>query len=246
MNAHRSRVIAAFSMFFVTLVLFGSCTVREEMVLSAAGSGEAAVSVNMHPVLIAYFADLMAAMTGVEEPMPIFNLDQLTASFEQRPGVRLLEAAEPERGSLRLRVAFDDVGELLAGQSDTDALRFSRSGTRRTLRITLDREAVNRFLGFAPEESRTMADLLLPPPDGTMTIEEYREVLAWSLEEYAGSDEVLDALDRAMIEVAIRPEGNIVSQTGGEVRGNAVVFRVPVMELLTLQGELVYSLSFVP
>jgi hypothetical protein len=49
---------------------------------------------------------------------------------------------------------------------------------------------------------------------------------------------------KSFIEVAIRPEGEIVSQTGGVVSNGTVVFRIPLLRLLVLDKPLDYSVTF--
>ena len=228
------------------LLIVTSCTVRDEMLLRPDGSGEVYVSVDMHPVLMAYFTDLMMAMTGAEGDLPIFDLDVLSASLSERPGVTLVSAETPERGSLRLHVRFEDINQLFIDEDSAETARFSSAGNRRELVVTLNRTSVNRFLGYAPEESNMLADLLLPPEDGSLSSEDYRGELEWAFEEYGTPDDVAHALDGAVIEVRITPDGRIVAQSGGSIVGDSVVFRIPVLELLTLDAERVYSVTFTP
>jgi hypothetical protein len=240
----RLGVVVLASLTLLSIVT--SCSVRDEMLLHPDGSGEVHVSVDMHPVLMAYFTDLMMALTGAEGDPPIYDLDALSASFAERPGVTLVSADTPERGALRLHVRFEDINQLFADEDSAETARFSSSGSRRELVVTLNRASVNRFLGYAPEDSSMLADLLLPPEDGSLPSEDYRGELEWAFEEYGTPDEVADALDSAVIEVRITPDGRIVTQSGGSIVGDSVVFRIPVLELLTLDDERVYSLSFTP
>lgn len=237
----RAGVLAA-----AGVLLFAGCSVREELAISGDGSGRATLSVELHPILVSYMSDLTAAMTGVEGDYPIFDLDQLRASFAERDGVVLESASNPERGSLEMVVSFNDISEVLAREGADDVLRLDRRGANRELTVRLDREAVQRFLEFAPDESTTMAQFLLPPADGSVSREEFREEMAWALEEYADRRVVERVLDESQIVVRVVPEGRIVSQRGGEIRGNAVIFRVPILDLLTLPDERSYSLVFAP
>lgn len=227
-------------------VLLAGCTVREELVLAADGSGTAELTVDLHPIMVSYLNDLVVAMTGVEGDYPIFDLDQLRASFASREGVTILDAALPSRGTLAMSIAFDDVNALLAREGAGDVLRLEPRGANRELLLRLDAEAVQRFLTFAPPESASMAQFLLPPSDGSVSRDEYREELAWALEEYEDTATVRRVLDRSVIEVRVRPAGRIVSQRGGRVDGDTVVFSVPILEILTLPTERTYSLVFSP
>lgn len=230
----------------ITIIALAGCTVREELVLSGDGSGTAELTVDLHPIMIDYMNDLVVAMTGVEGDYPIFDLDQLRASFAERDGVTILDASLPSRGMLVMNIAFDDVNALLAREGAADVLRLERRGANRELMLRLDAEAVQRFLAFAPPESASMAQFLLPPADGSVSQDEYREELAWALEEYEDAATVRRVLDRSVIEVRVTPVGRIVSQRGGRIDGDAVVFSVPILEVLTLPTERTYSLVFAP
>ncbi len=227
-------------------LLASGCTVREDVVLLGDGSGEAALSVELHPIMIAYMNDLMTAMSGVEGEYPLFDLEQIAASFAEREGVELVDIERPARGSLALDVRFGDISEVFSREDADDILSFENRGSTRELTVRLNRDAVARFLEFAPEENASLAQFLFPPADGSVSREEYREEMAWALEEYDEREAVERALDGATIEVRVNPSGEIVSQTGGRVTDGAVVFSIPVLELLTLSGDRTYSLVFSP
>lgn len=230
----------------VLSLLAAGCSIREEITLSPDGSGTANLRVDLHPIMISYMNDLMAAMTGVEGEYPLFDLEQLAASFAERDGIELVAANQLSRGSLELEARFRDINAILAREDATGILNLARSGDRRELTIRLNREAVQRFLEFAPEESMTMAQFLFPPVDGSVSREEYRDEMAWALEEYEDRETVERVLDEAEIEVRIKPVGTIVSQRGGEIQGDTVVFRIPLLVLLTLEEMRTYSVVFVP
>ena len=227
-------------------LLAAGCTVREDVVLAADGSGEASLSVELHPIMIAYMNDLMTAMSGVEGEYPLFDLEQIAVSFAEREGVELTSIDRPKRGALALSIGFTDIREVFAREDADDILTFDRDGANRELTVTLNRGAVQRFLEFAPEENASMAQFLFPPADGTVSREEYRGEMAWALEEYDDREAVERALDNATIEVRVDPAGEIVSQSGGRVEDGVVVFSIPVLELLTLSGDRTYSLVFLP
>ena len=230
----------------VASLAFVSCSVREEVIINADGSGEAFLEVHLDPILISYYSDLMMAMTGATGDLPIFNLDQIRSAFAERPDITLVDAQSPERGTLALAVSFNDIAAAFSAEGEPDVLSFTRSGDRRELAIRLNRDTVNRFLRFAPPESNTITQFLFPPPDGSVSPEEYRDELAWALEEYASADEVVRILDAATIVVVVHPQGRLISQSGGTIEDASAVFRIPVLELLTLPREREYRVTFAP
>ena len=246
LRASPKRSAVALIAAAVLALLASGCTVREDVVLLADGSGEAALSVELHPIMIAYMNDLMTAMSGVEGEYPLFDLEQIAASFAERDGVELIGIERPARGSLALGIRFGDIAKVFSREDADDILSFENRGATRELTVRLNRDAVARFLEFAPEENASLAQFLFPPADGSVSREEYREEMAWALEEYDDREAVERALDNATIEVRVNPSGEIVSQTGGRIADGAVVFSIPVLELLTMAGERTYSLVFSP
>jgi len=242
----RRRAALLFGLLLALGLIASGCAVREDVVLNPDGAGEAALEIELHPIMIAYMNDLMTAMAGVPDEYEIFDLEQIGASFSERDGVDLVAIERVSRGSLRMSIRFDDINELFAREGAEDTLSFGPSGANRELRFTLNREAVQRFLSFAPEDSMTMAQFLFPPADGSVSREEYRDEMAWALEEYDDRATVERVLDAARIDVRITPVGRIVAQEGGRVEGASVVFSIPVLELLTLPDERTYSLVFAP
>ena len=253
MRTLRHAIITVLAIVAITAT---SCTVREELVLDASGSGSATLTINLNPILLSYYSDLLTAMTGVEGDYPVFDLEQLAEAFAARPSLNLTEIERSALGQLRMEFTFDDLNQVLAeadGAAATggavgpsDVFSFRTIGSRRELTVRLDRSAVNAFMGFAPPESAMMTEFLLPPDDGSVSRSEYQDELAWALEEYAPADEVKRVLEQSAIEVVVRPSGRIESQSGGTVRDGAVIFRVPILELLTLSEERVYGVVFVP
>lgn len=243
----RMRQIASPIACVVVLAVFlGSCTVREDIVLRADGSGEAVLDIDLHPILIEYLNDLASAMTGIEGEHPILDIVRVAEAVNERPEIELTHAEQRGRGGLRLAVSFTDIGAMFAREGAQNVLRLETRGGQRELTVRLSRDTVHRFLEYAPEESASLIELLLPAPDRRVSREAYRDELAWALEEYERRSVVERVLDEAAIEIRITPVGRIVEQRGGRVVGDAVVFTIPVLELLTLQEERVYSLVFAP
>ena len=245
MIARRTRTIAAASFLTAILALAG-CGVHETVSLRADGSGTARLEITLHPIMVSYMGDLMAAMTGVEGEYPIFDTDQIIASFAEREGVELVELERRARGSLRMDLSFENLASILDDDEPSGLMSFDVRGSNREVSIRLGSESVQQFMGFAPEESATMSEFILPPADGSVSAEEYREEMAWALEEYEDRAIVERILDESMITVRIESEGRILRQRGGAIDGDAVVFAIPVLEILTLEDPRVYSFVFAP
>ena len=236
---------------FAFLTGLSGCSARQDLTIQSDGSGSASVTVTLHPIMVSYFTDLMSAMTGADAEHPVFDLDHIRAVFAERPGTRITRLEEPERGTLRVDVSFTDVNVLLPPTgSGTPVLAFVRRAAERELRLRLDREALDRMMDLSPPGAAQLAGLLLPPTDGSVSRSEFRPEMAWALEEYGERRVVERVLDDATIDVVVRTPTPIIRQTGGRIEpgsgDRAVRFSVPVLDVLTLTGERVYSVVFSP
>lgn len=225
----------------LVFLFFLGCSVSQDLTVAGDGSGTAELTIDIHPIMIAYYNDLMVAMSGVEGEFPVFDLEALTESFAKREGVELEATELRGRGSLAMTLRFEDANAL---SESGEIISFERSGSRRTLSLRLDRSSIDEFLSFAPEETVSMTEFLFPPADGSLSSGEYEEQMAWALEEYGDPAFVRSVLRNAAIEVRVVPQGRILRVEGGERSGSAVIFRVPVIEALTLSESRLYSLSF--
>lgn len=228
----------------VVAVLVSGCSVRQEVIINAQGGGTAEVSIRLSTLILSYYDDLTAALTGIEAEAPVFDQEAIRAAFEERPGISLSHLDAPTRGALSLAVVFDDLSAALAQEGEPEVVRFSRSGSERTLRISLDRSAVDRFLNLAPTTGNDAVSFILPPDDPSVTEQEYRGQLTWALEEYADREAVDRILQAATISVTVKPEGDVVRQHGGEIVQNTVVFTIPVLWLLTIPEPVVYEITY--
>jgi hypothetical protein len=80
---------------------------------------------------------------------------------------------------------------------------------------------------------------LAPQVSDTITETEYMDMVQFSL-----GDAGPAALKKSFITLTIDPEGDIVSQSGGAVKGGTVEFRIPLVRLLVLDTPLEYSVTY--
>ena len=241
---HRFPALLRLAPVLLALTLvFASCSVRQEMSLDGDGAGEASITVELHRVLLDYLADLSGFSGGTIE---VFDLAALRQRFADEPGLTLVAATTPRPNRLELQLRYDDIGRVFDAQQDAvrEVFAFERNGAERRLAIKLTPDAVRELLAFSPASDTMLADILLPPADQPMKEADYVDYLAWALEEYQQETPIPRIIRDASIEVSIRPAGSIVGQTGGRVQGNRVVYDIRVVQLLTMQEPLEYSLTF--
>lgn len=237
----RVRLLA--TLLILAAALFGlvQCSARQDITLSVDGSGTADIDVGLDEIFIRYLRDLSGSVGGDENDLRIFDVDEIRRRLSERPGIELTSIGRAGPGLLSLSVNFDDVSALLS-EENTDFLELERSGGRSRLEVLVSRDAVEEALSYSPLEGSAVTQMLLPPAE--MGTEEYTEYLVWALEEYEESEALRRKIAESSIELRVRVNGEIISQTGGVRSGNTVTFEVPLVELLTLSSPRSYSVEF--
>lgn len=78
-----------------------------------------------------------------------------------------------------------------------------------------------------------------PQGTGRVTDEDYLSMIRFSI-----GDDAPGLLKKSFITLTVLPPGEMVSQSGGTVSGNSVVFRIPVLRVLVLDRPLDYAVTF--
>ena len=224
MNLRRSLLPAA---WLSLVVLMAGCSVTQELSVDADGAGRGELIVDLHPMFVDYYRDLVTGFGGSPDT-PIFDARAIEAEFAARSAVDLLAVEIPQVGTLRLVFAFDDVEEAVRslgrlsgaeavqpGAAADGIVSFQKVGATRTLGFALDRGVVAVALGMAPVADAGSVGLLLPPEGSAMGADEYADYVAWALEEYAGDADAFEVIKGSAIELRVQVPGRITAVRGG-------------------------------
>jgi len=243
----------------VALLLLASCSESQRLTVATDGSGSADVEVTLAPMLVSYLHDLMASMgntggadaggTGAASGAPpIFDLGRIRAAFGRLPGVSGVAVESPSEGSLSVRFAFRSLGALLEGPQTADGqnpITLTKAGGATTIRFSLDRENVQALTSLPPVRDDPLFLALLPKGKGRVTEAQELELLDYAFGDYAPEGSTVAAVVRASaIRVTLAVGGQIVSQQGGTVQGNTVLFTLPLLRLLTLEQPIAYEVTY--
>jgi hypothetical protein len=225
-------------------LLFFGCNAQQELHLRDDGSGTTELRMEVHEVLVRYLADLQGLFDVDPSETPIFDVEEITEVFAANDALKLVSAETPQNNVLQLQLSFTDVARIAAAQdgSNNDLLGLEQNGQEQTLHIYLNPGTVRGLLALTPISE--VAEFLLPPRGEEMSRDEYVEYIVWALEEYESAAVLRRIVSEAAIELRVTVEGQLVSQQGGQREGDSVVFQIPVVELLTIQEPLRYSLSY--
>ncbi len=214
----------------------GACTVTQQLHLRGDGSGETTVAIDYSTEMVALVRDL-AELPGAElRGDGIINLEPIHNRLMKRPGVTVYRVEAPERHRVEIEFAFRDAREVLpAAAANAIGLVTFEEVEDGALRVRLYLDLAN--YGLFAEVFPLLEDPVirsLGPQDNTQrTREDYLELMSFILGPTGP-----EALAAALVTVRVTADGELVSQRGGRVEGNAVVFEVPLLDLLLLPEPL--------
>ena len=226
------------------LVLAVSCTMSNTIVVKGDGSGTVAVRVEISKLFKEYLVNMaeIAGQAEIAKEGKLFDLKEIQKGFEGRPGITVKRLASPKPESLEVDIAFRSIQEVFASDDalkSTGVISFTQSNGARTVKVHLDRTNYKQTSTRFPGLSNPLFEGMGPQVNDTITEAEYLEMIKFSL-----GDEGPALVKKSFIEMSIRPEGEIVSQTGGTQTNGTVVFRIPLLRLLVLDKPLDYSVTF--
>jgi hypothetical protein len=238
------RYRAPGAMLFTALtVALAACSVNQTLVIKADGSGTASVRVVTTKLLRDYVLDLQQA-TGTPTPAggSIYDVPKLQKELSARPGITVKKIASPSPDVLEVELAYRSVDEVYGSVESvkkSGILVYAESGGQKSLKVHIDRKNFKDLAAVFPAMNSAAFEGIAPQEQDTITESEYLEMIEFTL----GKDGPA-AVKASFFDLVVKPEGVIVSQTGGTVANGAVTFRIPLIRLLVLDKPLDYSLSW--
>ncbi len=230
---------------FICLAV-ASCAVRQEIDLAGDGSATVAVRVDLQPA----FADWLQSMAEDAKTMgvnkgstAIFDEKAIRQGAASFSGVTVTRLVIPSRERLEMTLALTDI-TALSGSPPPDAGRpplvsLERNGSRRTLRVYLDAANYSRIRPLIPGGHNQLLDTLGPQEKDPYTPAEYDDVLSFTI-----GDDAPKWARSSRIDVTVRVPGRIISQKGGRIEGNTVLFEIPALDVLLLREPLTYTIEY--
>ncbi len=233
---------------------FSSCSVRQEIYMAEDGSGTTSVDLELSPMLVRYLDDLIHFTGGDPTATELFDIEEMYRVFSEIPELKLHHAVSPERSRLSTIVGFVEINQVFLEQVGPDveeAARLEQEGDVRTLFLYLDRENYRQIVGrvlrlSSLDDYSTYMSGLLEPDSREIILEIYR----YAFEEYAKEKSVQQVLEQSEVVFDVYINGRIVHRTGGTVIegkngfDTGVRYAIPLLDILTLEEPIRYSLSF--
>ncbi|MFP4432365.1 MAG: hypothetical protein ACLFPV_14025 [Spirochaetaceae bacterium] len=231
--------------------LFASCAVSQDTLLRSDGGAEAAVRIELSPILVSYLEDLTLAFAP-EAEFRVFDLALLRENLENEPGVRVLRLAEEPTGTLAMTLDIASLEQLQRGASPavSGLLSVEESPLGTALEVSLGPKEISDLLTFAGAADARALSVFFPPPpsDGDasrrVTREGYIDDAVWVLEEYAPAEDIEEAIRASGVGVTVAAPREVLSVDGGRKEGGRARFDISLLELVTLREPRRYTVIY--
>ncbi len=244
MSFRKFARFAAFTAFASLCVLF-SCSVNQTVVIKSDGSGTASLRVEVSPLLREYFAGLAELSTAEKKTTDsdsMFDLIEIKKGFSKRQGITVVRAVSPNPDVLEVDLAYKALKDVFTNDKavkDAGVAQISEADGKKTLKLHLDKKNYEGLSAVFPPLADPVLTGMGPQAEDTVTEEEYLQMIEFSL-----GAEGPALLKKSFVTLTIKPEGGVISQTGGTVSGGAAVFKIPLLSILVLEKPLDYSVTY--
>jgi hypothetical protein len=234
-----SRALAALAV----AASLAACSVTQTIAVKADGSGTATMRVEVSKLLREYLLDLQSVTGQAAAPDgQLFDTKALQKELAARPGLTVKKVAAPSPDVLDVELGFRSVAEVYGSVESVKKaglIVYAESAGQRSLKIHIDRKNFTELSAVFPAMDGAAFEGIAPQEGDDITEGEYLDMISFTL----GPDGPA-LLKKSFIDLVIRPEGTIVSQSGGTVANGAVTFRIPLLRLLVLDKPLDYAVAW--
>ncbi len=231
------------TMVLLSSLIFLSCTMKQEIFLAADGSGTSSMEINLKSFVLPTIEDLAEVSPDVD-PDELLSPEKITESMLENPEISNVKASRPLKNRLLIDFDFGNIEDLFAQTEDdvqeSGLIKIENFGNQKKLTLTINKDTYSGFSNIIPNiDDPTMA-ALAPDPDMEITESEYLDMIEF----FFGDDGPGGILD-SMLTLVLNVDGTIVNLQGGrKLSENAVEFNVPLIRILLLDTNLVYSITY--
>ena len=220
------------------VLLLPSCQANHQVFIEADGSGCVRARIELARVFADYLLEL-AELTGSGAKL-IFNTEEIRKGFEANPLLSLNRIRSAKAELLELEISFHRIQELFAPQAEQRQIVSLRQNSEEvTLAVHVDRGNVDQIEKLFPFLNNPLFEGLGPRENDSTSEKEYLEMI-----ELIMGPEGAQALKSSFLEVHFKPQGILISQSGGRIRDGSALFRIPLLQVLLLDKPLDYTVVF--
>lgn len=243
------RAIALAGALALAAASLGSCSMKQEVIIGKDGSGSVIFSFGASDSVGKTLASLAESSgSAAKAKKGLFDLDSIKKEIAKNPSLTVKSLSCPTPYSLKGEIAFKDFEKNMMSDKavkDSGIIKIARADKKVTLYIRLAKDTIKALPKLLPVGSgdENLFESLSPPAldDGAtpMTEDEYVDMLKSLFGESVGPE-----VKKAAAEIKFSPKGKLVSQKGGTISGNSVIFKIPALSVLMLEKPIELSLTW--
>lgn len=226
------------------ILIFTTCTIKQEVELEEDGSGRVDFHIEIERFFLDYLLD-MAELTGeleLNEQSTIFDLEKIRAGLNQKPGVVVTRLTSPTPEIVEGSFTFRNIEEVFNNEallSQARVMVFSQEAGVKNLKLHLDRGNFEHIYSLFPLLANPVVESFGPMKNEDTSEKEYLEII-----EFALGEEGPEGIRNSFINLVIKINGRLLSQSGGTINNEGVSFQIPLIRVLLLDQALDYSITF--
>ena len=222
-----------------TLLLLASCSASVSSTIRADGGARISVHAEIPAALSAKFRKLASAGSSMKAgqdspPAPFFDAAAIRKSLAARPGVSLVDLAQPNPDSIHVELTARSLEELAASPdlSNSGIIAITRGSGWAEFRFHLERGGVKAISALFPGIDPHLMEALSPPAleDDPVSLAEYKTMLKSVL-----GDKAMPAMEAAALSFSVTAPGPVMSSGGGVLAGETLTSSIPIVEVLALE-----------
>jgi hypothetical protein len=228
----------------LTILIFSTCTIKHEVELGKDGSGRVDFHIEIERFFLDYLLD-MAELTGeleLSEQSTIFDIEKIRTALSQKPGITVTRLASPAPEVVEGSFTFRNIEEVFDNEAlltQAKVMGFTCEDNVKSLNLHLDRGNFEHIYSLFPILASPVVESFGPLENEDTSEKEYLEII-----EFALGEEGPEGIKNSFINLYIKVNGRLLSQSGGIIDKDGVSFQIPLIRVLLLDQPLDYSITF--
>lgn len=223
--------------FLAFTLLFSACSAQVSSAIRADGGARISVQAQLPAPLSAKFRKLAAS--GSSSPNqtasgPFFDAAAIRKAMSSKPGVEIVELAQPDPDSIRLVLSARSLDELASSPDlkGSSLIKLSRGQGWAEMRFRLARGDAKALSALMPGVDPYLLDAISPPAleEDPVTTDEYKTMLKSVL-----GAKAMPAMEAAAINLSITAPGAVIASGGGSLSGSTLNASIPIIQALVLE-----------
>ena len=243
-NMLKKRIIYKTLITAALISVFISCTARQDINIDRSGKGSCTVRVELNSFFTDYLKDLSDAAGSSDNDFSVFEKQMIEEIFSKHSAAELADVRIKGSGSLEVDLKFNNPGDILNENKLNPVISYNRKGDLSILSFNLNLENYRALSSLTGLADNPVLAALTPQVENPYSHDEYLDMLDFVFSDYEGGEAAPLTVSKSMVEIDIETDGKIERAENGAVIGRKAVFRIPLLNFLTLSKPVVFSVEY--